>query len=576
MSQFVNDVMMGRLFMTAPKAGVPVVYLRNNKMNLQKMILFQLKQMLQSGEIKPDDIFILGGSVKGERSHIRQLENKLVMSGIPCFVPTNETAELNEAVIRGKIVFSTFHQSKGREKEVVVIMGFDKAYFDYYNRSADPNVCPSTLYVGATRAKKLLILAESAEDHKSRPLPFLQMSHHQMMKHPEMCKFLGNPFVDVFGSSSSSAAAVSQYDDNDDHGGQQSSRRDKRHKHMETVTNLIRFIDEEILSRICEWMDDELFVIEHAAAAAKDDDDDNKGRPHCVDIPSIISTAKGFQEEVSDINGKIVPLLYEIKHQNQCTIKFRIDCEVKKCKMTKRHEYICECANQIRYPCESIADYLYMINVYKAFEEGLYFKLSQISREGGDYNWLTDEMVEQCHENMEDHLSCNIEYEHEIINNQDLDPKYSLVDAFVLDRLGEGCGLIRITGRVDAVDYDYNTVWEFKCVKEMGIEHQLQLILYAWLWRMTAPLDPQLKDIQNPEFKLFNIRTGEIRRLNIERWETIDNIVELILKNKFQPKTDKTDAEFIETCYKATRGFLLTDEGRDEGIEGREKKNEKN
>ena len=32
---------------------------------------------------------------------------------------------------------------------------------------------------------------------------------------------------------------------------------------------------------------------------------------------------------------------------------------------------------------------------------------------------------------------------------------------------------------------DDNNIWEFKCVKELSIEHYLQLIIYAWIWRHT-------------------------------------------------------------------------------------------
>ena len=64
-----------------------------------------------------------------------------------------------------KIVFTTFHKAKGRERKLVIIFNFDESYFYYYNKEffkqcidSEGNVdnsslnCPNEIYVACTRS----------------------------------------------------------------------------------------------------------------------------------------------------------------------------------------------------------------------------------------------------------------------------------------------------------------------------------------------------------------------------------------------------------------------------------------
>ena len=63
------------------------------------------------------------------------------------------------------------------------------------------------------------------------------------------------------------------------------------------------------------------------------------------------------------------------------------------------------------------------------------------------------------------------------------------------------------------------------------------------------------EDIENldniKDFKIFNIKTGEIYRLEATT-EELTNIVISILKGKYSKIPIKTDEEFIEECKKIT------------------------
>jgi hypothetical protein len=79
------------------------------------------------------------------------------------------------------------------------------------------------------------------------------------------------------------------------------------------------------------------------------------------------------------------------------------------------------------------------------------------------------------------------------------------------------------------------TVWEFKCVDSLEIEHLLQVIIYAWIWHYVE--EPRV-------FKIMNIRTAEVRILKYVSSE-IDDIVGQIIESKYKKQMAVRDAEFI-------------------------------
>ena len=102
---------------------------------------------------KPSDIFVLAPSVKSIKSPVRQLENKIKreMPDVMVYVPTSDDEKLDEELLEGKIIFSTFHQTKGLERKVVIIFNFDNSYFEFYKKDANPCICSNELYVATTR-----------------------------------------------------------------------------------------------------------------------------------------------------------------------------------------------------------------------------------------------------------------------------------------------------------------------------------------------------------------------------------------------------------------------------------------
>jgi hypothetical protein len=116
---------------------------------------------------------------------------------------------------------------------------------------------------------------------------------------------------------------------------------------------------------------------------------------------------------------------------------------------------------------------------------------------------------------------------------------------------------IRFSGRADLITK--RTLWELKCTGSLTIEHKLQTILYAWLWTIVnTPGIASACDAENMkprEVRLFNIKTGEILRLNAT-FEELTIIVVELLRGKYERKNPKTNEEFLQDCDKYMASYV--------------------
>lgn len=152
--------------------GTPVRYIVAS--NMYQTPLDELMSELRSGNTHAGDVFVLAPSLHTgtSRMYINALENRLVAMKIPCFVPTSRNMSVGDpSLLKGKVVFSTFHQSKGLERPVVIIMGFDASSCSLFFRDEEDTDCPNELYVACTRATRKLVLIRDATQP---PLPFMK------------------------------------------------------------------------------------------------------------------------------------------------------------------------------------------------------------------------------------------------------------------------------------------------------------------------------------------------------------------------------------------------------------------
>lgn len=527
--EFVNNVMLGEPRMNACREGMKVFYVRRDPRNMLNIVHYQIKRLLQEGAF-PSDFFILASSIKATSMNVCKLENMLVEMGLPCHVPIMKDEKLDERVIDGKIVFSTFHSSKGRQRKYVFVVGFDNNYFRFFDRKANPEECPNTLYVAATRATEGLFVLEGQDDEYSRPLDFLQLDHFAMKKQ-DYIDFKGHP-----------QAAFLVKDDDD-------SKQDVRNV---TATELTKFISEEVMD-IISPMIDSMFVREETGFDE-------------IDIPTVFQTKNGLYEEVSDLNGIAIPSMYydylnemhggknegrSIKQGQLLLNRIMEDMQEKKHVPELLRKIIVDLPSEIT----TIEDYLYICNVSIALNENLLFKLRQIERD--EYTWLDGAMVTSCKQRLNEVLKEELsdyapQAEVAIVNN-DMIKVNAKIDEILQEHLPEYDRKIRFGVRVDLITQ--STLWELKCTTETVIEHYVQLVLYAWLWRLRYE-DGDDDDEKNKQFRLFNIKTGEIFRLDATT-EEMGNVVIEILKGKYIETLPKSDDEFLEKCMNEVEQYNM-------------------
>ena len=505
---FVNQGMLGFERLKACRDGAPVLYIRGRIERLQDKVVKSIKQLLASGA-NPGDIFVLGASVKGSNSIVKRIENALVEVNIPCHVPMIDNGEIDEKVIKGKIVFSTFHSSKGRQRPYVFIVGFDHSYFDIA-RELDPTVCPNTLYVACTRASQQLFLLESYDRSSDRPLKFLRFSHKQMMQ---------LPFMTFDGIAQEEFA-----DDSIESG------KNELMLHKATATTLTKFIYEPILDEIREMLT-RIFIPVHREPLTP------------IDLPTVIETQSGFYEDVSDLNGIAIPnmfydsILADYEEDSPAILYSLIKSELSH-GYQKDNIFLKRFFKELQPVCESVSDYLFMANIYQASQERLYFKLNQIKKE--EYKWLSHKILAQCKQRFLDTFQEEIEnekpeMEYQLVHYADEDANIEidrvLMPHFPLKQF-------RFSARVDFLTE--KSLWELKCTSELSEEYLIQTVIYAWILRTVDP--GNRKDV-----KIMNIRTGEILLLQAEK-AVLDHIIILLLESKYGKREPIPDADFLESC----------------------------
>jgi len=132
-----------------------------------------------------ENVLIIAPSVR-ELTPFKILINHIsIHTSYPTYIPNSDNTIVDKSILNGKLVFLTFHQAKGLERECVIVYGIDNSYNKYYNHDCkNYNQCPNTIYVALTRAKQKLIILH---DYKH---PFLEFINIEELKKHTNIKFL--------------------------------------------------------------------------------------------------------------------------------------------------------------------------------------------------------------------------------------------------------------------------------------------------------------------------------------------------------------------------------------------------
>jgi hypothetical protein len=485
MSYFINECIYNQPILSTVKEGPPVYLFNKSPYKSVYDIVQLLKQYMDKG-YKADDIFVLSPSLRcGSRAPLKILENLIFERlNLPIYYCTNEDRELNDKVIQNKVVFSTFHQSKGRERKIVIVFGMDDSYYEFFAKEESRNVCPSTVIVALSRAKELLVMVKDVE---RRPLPFMKKTILEISR---------SPFVKVIGSLCDIEQKRQVYPVDG-------------YKKI-SVTDLVKYIKPENQTAILE--------LKNMLFEKKTEVIDN------VEIdPFVESMSTGIElcEDVSDLIGLLIPSIYEEMNNGTSSVKNTIQHYLNENKMTS---FMKERLEKVNLHSTDLNDLLYMIKVYKAIEVGIYSPF-QIDCN----NWIKEEQVQRVLGNISYHIQSKQVYECDFQESER--PIFFNHPDF---------GKIYLSGRMDCLDQ--NHVWEFKCVKELSLEHFLQVICYQWLWNLCLR-----NKYKERTFRLLNIRTGEMYELKNDD-AMIQMVIELLVMNRYEKMITISDEEFIQIC----------------------------
>ena len=298
-------------------------------------------------------------------------------------------------------------------------------------------------------------------------------------------------------------------------------------------SELIKFISEETIEYVTPILD-KIFIQD--IEPKKEDE---------IEIPKIIQTRSGLYEEVSDLNGIALPAIYydEIQNNKKDGEDVLRNMIMKSVQETKENKYLYlkEVVKTLPEKCETCSDYLFLANVYVATQEKLYSKIKQIKRD--EYDWISEDVKKKCIDRLNLHVGeeykkkeNTIEVEKQLIhysqeNENDIIDK-ELVQYFHNEKK------FKFSARLDLLSNE--TLWELKCTSKITQEHQLQVVIYTWLWNILHKDSPR-------KVILFNIRTEE-KQIIRAKMSDLTKIVVALLENKYNEQKPLNDEQFIAKC----------------------------
>lgn len=508
-SSFVNDILFGGLRkLVSYKDGPKIRYLKKNGFSVHKELATMIQGFLSgknpsNKKYKNDDIFVLAYSTNHDK-RVNLLENELAERNIKCHVTKdNIDYESKGDILKNKIVFTSMHKSKGRERAICIVIGLDdNFYFMDKENKRNRSECPNELYVACSRALEYLIILD---DSRYGKLPSIKHTYKELSELDYI--HFSTDDLSILENNNSNIVDMD------------------RIKIRTSPTSLTERIDTRALRALSSIMPECFIGCTHPNAKSIDlpyniyiDDNNNK-----------------MSYEIADINGVCIPTIYEHKTTNESTIYKRLEKELIQETNQRDESYYTEMLRSVSILDNKISSYLHMSSVYISYNSQLLTRYKSIKL----YDWLTDDIVNICIDNMKLYIPMLCEYEKHISkyekNNDGTLSKKLLIPIFN----GGKYGIFEINGYIDAVTKDQKIIYEFKCVEKLKIEHFLQICIYKWMWYNIYN--------QIPSFVLLNIRTGECYEC-IADIETCEYIISILIENKYYTNPGISDEEFISLC----------------------------
>jgi superfamily I DNA/RNA helicase len=437
----------------------------------------------------------LAYSIK-DKTPIKHLANYVTNNlNIPIYCSTSDQESLDSRVIENKLVFTTIHQSKGRERKAVLFIGFDESYFEYYDKVADQTICPNELYVAVTRASERLTLIH---DSKKNYLPFLKHTLLTKYTNFQYKQTKENPKRKIIQSNNNSY----------------------------TVSDLVSYLPFSVENLCISYLNIKIIK----------EPESKLGVAAVIKIDNIINGEKvELYESVSDITGVAIPASFEYKRLGKSTLfsknlverniqriekgnyeeKTRIAMITKLKKFSKTlKDFHKKHIENIDIHHLSVSDLLKISLYYSSQQNKTDYKLKQITV----FDWLTKELLDEGTDRLSNVVKGkNLLFEESVEGN-----------FFGNDIIGE----------IDCIDLDNKCVYEFKCTKDLTSSHAIQLGIYMCMCMCFYGYD-------NFKYYLFNIFTNEIREISATKIE-LQEMIKILIEHKMTGELKKSDEQFLK------------------------------
>jgi len=316
--------------------------------------------------LKPERIAILAESSRPLwMTNIQILANKLSLKGYPIYVPPSDVTDSSTDVTKGKIWFSSRHQSKGGEWDAVILLGFDNSSSTMSDKDPTTTDGENNIpFVAASRPKMHLI---SFHDKKHQYLWFIDQKSLE-----QSCE------VEI-----------------------------KEDLELNTITkeNSLPKLSSFSATTLTKWTPDSVM----AECMAELDLEPIEPRGKSVDprIEDKIPVRNGLVEGVNDITGTAIPAIYEwgirrhhyrlstfnyIFSQHKSLRRKRVD-EILKLLPQDYISRLDDISQRRTKKMMTMEDVLFLANFHLAARDGYIFKALSIPED--QYTWVTEEHAKQ-------------------------------------------------------------------------------------------------------------------------------------------------------------------------------------
>lgn len=353
MAGFINTHLLGNNRIKSEKPGEKITYIKTGIFGRNIKEFYQIRILIERGGYAPDDIFVLANSVRKTSNRFNPvvvLENFLVNQGYKCYVPTNDDVELNDAYMKGKIVFSSIHQAKGRERKLVILTGFNNS--DYEFQISRENTHDSIIrlyYVALSRASQEMIILQNYKD----------------MHFPTVNINTLTDYCNVYGESG-------KY-----------KKKDPTNKNTSSVTELVKFLPSEIEQQLISCIETNVEQLDERVVSPKPYED-----------------TTGSKEFTSDLYGNAITLYREMTDlKTQPAI-----IQKRESVMNKKYEVYGLSYEVLN---NSMKELMLACNVINVIDTGYIHRIYQIK----DYNWVDDDVIKLSEIILKKYTSDNCSYE---------------------------------------------------------------------------------------------------------------------------------------------------------------------